>query len=597
MLASGSTMPADPAPTLNDPDTVSKWCYDNSSANCTAEGGLYTWAEANALADTCNSTSCSVSTPNQGICPAGWHIPTDTEYKTMEEYLGMCSGTGAGCSGAMGLRGTDQGSKLSMFTSGGNNSSGFTALLAGGRYTDSNFINRTSFSSFWSSSPYDFWAGAAWNRGLFPDSTSVYRAPNNMKGNGYSVRCLKNPDAAQPAITGVTNGSTYFTSVSPVTANGTATLNGNAYTSGTPITQNGTYTLIVDNGQGSTASATFTLIVSKTVIDPNSTKLNADYGLGIITVAGGNATATTEATINTNYTLVSGGSSMAIPSGTIVTPASGTIDITSLNTEDISAAISQLNSNSKGAIRIGIPSHNLTFSQAITVSMDVHPSYNGKALTIYSRPDSGGDWAYHGSCNVSGSKCAFTTTHATEYTGNYEVSNSPSPLDTNLDIDATISIDCDDSVSMGTITGTGQSDLTTNEADCSVKTINSGGYSLSWSASAPYMENAEGHQILPYAGSDNLWSISASDSAWGARVKSTSTDPDIVGAGIWDGTDTYNGNWKDVPSGSEIVATKTDHTTQEGSNETIIFGAEIGSNKWQPTGIYATDVTLTATAL
>jgi len=180
MLASASAMPADPAPTLNNPNTVSKWCYDNSIANCTNEGGLYTWAEANGLAITCNSTSCTPASPSQGICPTGWHIPTDTEQYTLENYLQntTCSAsrTDWGCS--------DAGTKLKT---GG--SSGFNAPLAGNRIMVGSFYYRASGAFFWSSSAFD--ASHAWGRYLYSGFATVSRFYSS-KASGFSVRCLKN---------------------------------------------------------------------------------------------------------------------------------------------------------------------------------------------------------------------------------------------------------------------------------------------------------------------------------------------------------------------------------------------------------------------
>ena len=66
-------------------------------------GLLYQWS-----ATMGGSTTAGV----QGICPSGWHIPTDAEWMILEEYLGMCSGTDAGCSGASSLRGTTEGDEL-----------------------------------------------------------------------------------------------------------------------------------------------------------------------------------------------------------------------------------------------------------------------------------------------------------------------------------------------------------------------------------------------------------------------------------------------------------------------------------------------------
>lgn len=173
--------------------------------------------------------------------------------------------------------------------------------------------------------------------------------------------------------------------------------------------------------------------------------------------------------------------------------------------------------------------------------------------------------------------------------------------DVNLGVDSTISIECDDTINMGTITGTGQSALTTNEADCNIKTNNSAGYQLAWKASDAYMENANGDQIGAYtpavSETPEVWSVATDASEWGARVKTTSTDPDLTAGGIWDDTDSYSGTWLNVATSDFVIANRSTETAQAGSDETIIFGAEVGSTKWQPTGTYDVDVTFTATTL
>jgi hypothetical protein len=336
----------------------------------------------------------------------------------------------------------------------------------------------------------------------------------------------------------------------------------------------------------------------KTVTDPTPEDIEDDITAGYFTVTGTNSEASS-IIVNANYTLESNNFSFVIPSGSTITPVSGTVDFTGLDIQNISQAISNENASSKGAVKIGIPSQNLTFSNPITVTMEVQPSYNGKTLTIYSRPDSGGDWTYHGSCTVSSNLCTFTTLHATEYTGNYEVSNSPTPTDTNLDINATISISCDDTVTLGTITGTGQSSLTNNDATCNIKTNNSSGYGLTFEASNTSLTNLNGDSIGGYtpiiSNTPENWSVEASASEWGAKLSSAST---TYNSGTWGANDTYaGGRWLNVSNTAHQIITRTTETTQGGDNEIIRFGAEIGSNKFQPTGIYTTEVTLTATTL
>lgn len=177
-----------------DDEMVEKWCRDNSDANCVSDGGLYTWSEANALSNSCNANACNTASPNQGICPSGWHIPTDKEFMVMEEYLGMCSGNNEGCSGAYGWRGTDQGLKFLLTTLNGNNTNGFSAQLVGERFIDGSFQFYGKGTSFWSASQSSSLASqrsglTAWRRFLHADATINRNDP--VKTHGSSLRCIK----------------------------------------------------------------------------------------------------------------------------------------------------------------------------------------------------------------------------------------------------------------------------------------------------------------------------------------------------------------------------------------------------------------------
>lgn len=402
-------------------------------------------------------------------------------------------------------------------------------------------------------------------------------------------------DSALPSITGVTEGQTYLVDVSPTTANGTATLNGSPYTSGTPITATGDYTLSVTDGS-TTVTVHFSLLREKTVDNPTPEKLEEDVDSGIITIDGLDPTATAEATITIPYTLTTGNATFVIPEGTLITPSEDpTLDITALTTANITESVQTDAPTSKGAIRIGIPGTPLEFNQPVSVTFTVHPHYNGGQLTIYSRPDGGSeeDWTYHGTCAIADSQCTFSTLHATEFTGNFEVSNSPEPTDVNLDINATITISCDESVTMNPITGTGRSTLdTNNDSECNIRTNNSSGYNLTWAASGA-MQNANNDQIAAFTASSatpETWTINNTDSEWGAHLMSTSTTTSPL---TW-GTDDYAGNWLDVPTETRTVASRSTETSQSGDTEIIRFGAEVGSAKFQPSGSYDIDVIFTA---
>ena len=102
---------------------IEKYCYEDDEANCDIYGGLYQWDEMMQYAPSDNGNNGTT----QGICPEGWHIPTDFEWYILYQYLGE-NYDGAG--GKLKETGT-----LHWISpnSGATNESGFAAL-PGGKY-------------------------------------------------------------------------------------------------------------------------------------------------------------------------------------------------------------------------------------------------------------------------------------------------------------------------------------------------------------------------------------------------------------------------------------------------------------------------------
>ena len=175
---------------------IEKYCYNDDTLNCDTYGALYQWAEVvQYLNGATNTTSWSpVPTGNvQGICPAGWHLPTDDEWKTLEMIIGMSQSVADQTS----WRGTEEGSKLKeVGTTHWNspnayatNASGFTALPAG--YHDGTEpFNLLGNAGYWWSSTENS-DTQTWVRTVVYDHGQVFRGLNN-KSLGFSVRCLKN---------------------------------------------------------------------------------------------------------------------------------------------------------------------------------------------------------------------------------------------------------------------------------------------------------------------------------------------------------------------------------------------------------------------
>jgi len=153
---------------------IEKYCYNNDAANCNVYGGLYQWDEM---------MQYDIIEGVQGICPSGWHIPTNAEWMTLTDYLGSLWVAGGK------MKETDTTHWASPNT-GATNSSGFTALPGGFRTNSGTyFANLTMEAYFWPSSqysiPYAWWWIIAYN------SSYVYQ--NYLfKNYGISVRCLKN---------------------------------------------------------------------------------------------------------------------------------------------------------------------------------------------------------------------------------------------------------------------------------------------------------------------------------------------------------------------------------------------------------------------
>jgi len=122
-------------------------------------------------------------------CPAGWHLPSDDEWKTLEMYLGMSQSEADGIS----WRGTDEGKKMKS-TSGwysngnGTNSSGFNALPGGYRSGDGSFYDLGNFGIWWPATEYN--SNDAWYRRLSYSYDGVDRY-HNYKGYGFNVRCVR----------------------------------------------------------------------------------------------------------------------------------------------------------------------------------------------------------------------------------------------------------------------------------------------------------------------------------------------------------------------------------------------------------------------
>lgn len=158
-----------------------QWAYDGNENNVAEYGRLYTWY---------------VVTDSRNVCPTGWHVPTDAEWKTLTDYLenngygyegsgidiakSLAAKSGWTASATAGTVGNDQAS---------NNSSGFTALPGGNRYSSGPFGGVGEYGLWRSSTEYG--AGSSYTRVIRYENNYVERSEIAVKENGFSVRCVK----------------------------------------------------------------------------------------------------------------------------------------------------------------------------------------------------------------------------------------------------------------------------------------------------------------------------------------------------------------------------------------------------------------------
>lgn len=150
---------------------IEKYCYDNNAQNCIDYGALYQWDEV------MNYTKVPGS---QGICPDGWHVPTDQEWQEMEISLGMSASNAA-----LGntWRGSNQGAQLAA---GG--SAGYNCLFSGRSVPGYGFTALGTYEYIWTSNES---GGNAWRRCLSLTDPRIGRYDSFPKSYGMSVRCVR----------------------------------------------------------------------------------------------------------------------------------------------------------------------------------------------------------------------------------------------------------------------------------------------------------------------------------------------------------------------------------------------------------------------
>jgi uncharacterized protein (TIGR02145 family) len=147
--------------------TTSAYCwYSNDVANKNTNGALYNWYTVS---------------DSRGLCPTGWHVPSDAEWTTLVTFLGGTSVAG----GKLKITGTTY---WYSPNTGATNETGFSALGSGNR-TGGSFSEIRTDGLWWSSTPYSS-PSNAYNQNMYYSGAGINSSLPLVK-DGNSIRCLK----------------------------------------------------------------------------------------------------------------------------------------------------------------------------------------------------------------------------------------------------------------------------------------------------------------------------------------------------------------------------------------------------------------------
>jgi len=148
-----------------------------ATSNYTTYGVLYNWQAAMAGYGSSSANPSGV----KGVCPIGWHMPSDAEWTELTDFLG-----GTSVAGKLKESGTIH---WSSPNTGATNQTGFTARPGGRRHNNGTFESIGVQGNWWTAT--GGYANTAWFRSMSNNSDNINRNHHYMDA-GFSVRCVKN---------------------------------------------------------------------------------------------------------------------------------------------------------------------------------------------------------------------------------------------------------------------------------------------------------------------------------------------------------------------------------------------------------------------
>jgi uncharacterized protein (TIGR02145 family) len=178
------------------PGTGNSRCYNNNLANCEKYGRLYDWSTAMALPSFCNEVPCGslINTIRQGICPTGWHIPTNADWEELFEAVGGRGTAGIKLKSNSGWKDCGPIDSDNYYVC--EDAYEFSAL-PGGRHVMGGGFGQYEELGYWFASEDASYCGHTnivymgnmYNAGQLVSDNSIYG--RNNKPGSFSIRCVK----------------------------------------------------------------------------------------------------------------------------------------------------------------------------------------------------------------------------------------------------------------------------------------------------------------------------------------------------------------------------------------------------------------------
>ncbi|XLQ20762.1 MAG: LamG domain-containing protein [Candidatus Moraniibacteriota bacterium] len=363
-----------------------------------------------------------------------------------------------------------------------------------------------------------------------------------------------------------------------------------------------------------------------TIQNPDNAEMSDVVNEGYITVDNGTIDNTTQTTTQVQVTFQSNTTNAIFPNNTVITEAlNGNFNFENFITQNTLNEERGDHPNAVGAVRLGIPNENLTFSNDITMEITVSEAYNDMELEVLSQLEGEVTWNTHTTCTVTNGICTFTTNHATTYIVNGDGTISGiDDLNLNVEVNATLSMDCYDKdgstgdydVILGTVANPGiviAGTPAVGQSTCIVTTNDTQGYYLSM-----INDNGASNTTLVHSNNtDEIPDLTQFDQT--TKVTESWNAPTTKGLGfsviqfpqndtthntfnnIWttsgdlceEGTTNDDAEYAGVPQTAQAIAAYTAYNSTSSTTD-VCYKVDVSPS--QPSGVYTGSVTYTATS-